>query len=413
MACATTFADTITLTTGEKVDGKIVGETATELTVEVKVSAAVTDERTIPKSTVAKIDKEQPDEIAWLALKNLKSGVNSLPAAQYDAVLRPLQGFLNEYPKSAHATEASAVLAIFDGEKKRVEDGEVRIGEKWLTKEEVDKERYQIGGLLTYQYMRSQRAAGDLIGALNSFDQMEKTYPGAKSFPDAVAAALESLAQLKATVERAQQTFQTNKAEFDAGVDASSALQKPQLLAARQRELAQGEAALAAADKAKLKWPVLVARSDKNLDAIAKKIPTEAQRLARIDVAKLRQSAQLADQAQKELADKDAAALATLTKALALWPLNELAKRLQPEAATLKAAATLAAAATPAPPVATPVPATPRPRTVVAGTSQPEPEKPFFLTIGGMITIVVFLALVFTAWTVFKKIKGRANDILE
>lgn len=417
MACAPLFADTITLTSGQKLEGKITNETDTEITVEVKVSAAVTDEQTIPKSTIAKIEKEQPDVIAWQALKNIKPGVNSLPLAQYDTLMRPLQGFVNEYPKSAHAAAATAILSTLSEEKKRVEGGEVRLGEKWLTKEEVDKERYQIGGLLSYQYMRSQRAAGDLIGALNSFEQLEKNYPGSKSFPDAVDAARETLAALKATIDRAQQTFQTRKAEFDAGLANASAIQKPELLAARQRELAVGEAAVAAADKAKIKWPALVPSSDKNLDAIAKKIPNEAQRLVRLDVAKFRQSVQLTEQAQKEIAAQDGAAQASITKALALWPANELAKRLQPEASAVKVAATAAAAAaaaaTPAPPVATPPPATPRPRAIGDDVAQAEPEKPFFLTLGGIITIVIFLALALGGWTAFRKIKARGSEILE
>ena len=412
MVCATALADTITLTTGEKVEGKIVGETDTELTVSVKISAAVTDEQIIPKSKVAKIEKEQPDELAWQALKNLKLGANSLPAAQYDAVIRPLQGFVNEYPKSAHAAEANLLLANFAGEKKRVEDGEVRLGDKWLSADEVSKERYQINGMLAFQYMRSQRAAGDLIGALNSFEQIEKTLAGAKNFPDAVEAARETLTTLKTTVERAQQTFATKQAEFEAGVAASSALQKPQLLAARQKELAQGEAALAAATAAKLKWPVLVPRSDKNLEAIAKKIPAELQRLASIDVAKLRQSALLAEQGQKELAGQNAAAGETFSKALALWPNNELAKRLKTEAATLKLAATPAPVVeAPTARAATPAPATPRP--IVRSAAEAEPEKPFLLTLGGIITIVVVLALVLAGWMVFKKIKARASDVLE
>ncbi len=414
LLCATTLADTITLTTGEKVEGKIVGETDTEITVSVKISAAVTDEQIIPRSKVAKIEKEQPDEIAWLTLKNLKLGANSLPAAQYDAVIRPLQGFVNEYPKSAHAAEANLLLAQFAGEKKRVEEGEVRLGEKWLSAEEASKERYQINGMIAYQYMRNQRAAGDLIGALNSFDQIEKTLPGAKNFPDAVETARETLAALKTTVDRAQQMFATRKAEFEAGVANSSALQKPELLAARQKELAQGEAAVAAAEQAKIKWPTLVPRSDKNLEVIAKKIPTELQRLASIDVAKLRQSVQLSEQGQKELAAQNVAAGETFAKALALWPNNELAKRLKPEAATLKAAATPAPVAE-APKVraATPAPATPRPRPVGADIPPEEPAKPFFLTIGGIITIVVILALLLAGWTVFKKIKARSSDVLE
>ena len=412
MVCATAFADTVTLKTGEKVEGKIISETDKEITISVKISAAVTDERVIPKANVAKIDKEQPDELSWQALKNLKLGANSLPAAQYDALIRPLQGFVNEYPKSAHAAEASQLLANFAGEKKRVDDGEVRLGEKWLSTEEVSKERYQINGMLAFQYQRSQRAAGDLIGALNSFDQIEKTLNGAKNFPDAVETARETLTTLKTTVDRAQQMFATRKAEFDAGLANSSALQKPELLAARQKELAQGEAALAAAEKAKIKWPALVVRSDKNLEAIAKKVPTELQRLATIDVAKLRQSVQLAEQGQKELAAQNAAASESFTKALALWPNNELAKRLKTDAATLKAAATPAPIAE-APKIraATPVPSTPRP--VVKTVVQDEPAKPFLLTLGGIITIIVVLALILGGWMAFKKIKSRASDVLE
>jgi hypothetical protein len=412
LLCASAFADTITLKTGEKVEGKIVAETDAELTVEVKISAAVTDETKILKANVAKIEKEQPDELAWPALKNLKPGVNSLAAEQYDAAIRPLQAFVNEYPKSAHAAEASQLLAIFAGEKERVEGGEVRLGEKWLSKEEVDKERYQISGLLYFQNMRAQRAAGDFSGTLNSFDVIEKNFNGAKIYPEAVEVARETLTTLKAGVEQAQQTFKTKKAEFEAGVAASSEVQKPSLLAARQRELTQGEAALAAAEKAKIKWPLLVVRSDKNLDAFAKKIPTELNRLKGIDVAKLRQSVQLAEQGEKELADKKAAAPESIASALKLWPTNELAKRLQPEAAALKT--TLAAAAAAATPVATPKPKpTPRPQVAVEETPQPEPEKSFLLTPAGIVTSLVVVALLVAGWFTYKKLKGRANEVLE
>ena len=416
------MADTITLKTGEKLDGKVVSETDQDVTVEVKVSASITDERKIPKGEIEKIEKEQPDEIAWQALKNLKPGPNSMPAAQYDAVLRPLQAFVNEYPKSAHAADASQLLAIFAGEKERVDGGEVRLGEKWLSKEEVEKERYQISGLLIFQHMRSQRAAGDLIGVLNSFEQLERNYPGSKVFPDAVELTRETLATLKASVARLQQAFTEQKAQFEAGLANSSAAQKPELLAARQRELAQGEALVAAAEKAKIKWPMLAPRSDKNLDAIAKKIQPEIQRLTSLDVSKQRQSVQLAEQGQKELSDKNAAAQDAVTKALALWPNNELAKRLQPDAVALKneaAAQARASAATAAETRATPTPApvaaTPRPKPKAAVIAQPEPEKEksFFLTIGGMITIVVLLGVVLSGWTAYNKIRHRANDILE
>ncbi|MEA3207757.1 MAG: hypothetical protein QOE70_814 [Chthoniobacter sp.] len=414
--CGSAAADTIILTTGEKIEGKVIAETATELTVEVKVSASVTDQTVVPKAKVLKIEKEQLDETAWQPLKNTKLGSNSLPVAQYEVVTRPLQGFVNDFPASPHVAEAKKILAAFEEEKKRVEAGEVRLGEKWLTSEEVAKERYQIGALLAYQYLRSQRAAGDAVGALNSFDQLEKNYPGAKSYPDAVDAAKEALAALKAAVDRAQLSYPAIQKEFEAGVAAASAADRPELIAARQRELAKGEAALAAADKAKLKWPAVVPRSDKNLAAIVQKIDSEQKRLAGLDVSKMRQSVQLTEQAQKEIAEQKPAADETVKKALSLWNANELAKRLQPDAANVKlAAATAAKAAEAQKAAATPVPKATPVKVVHEPVAEapPEPEKSFFLTIGGMITIVVGIAVILAGVIVFKKIKGRGSDVLE
>jgi len=416
-ACTAAFADTITLKTGEKLEGKIIKETATDITVDVKVSASISDEQVIPKANVEKIDKEQPDEVAWLPLKNLKLAANSLQPAQYDAAMRPLQGFVNDFPQSPHTPEASKLLAEFAGEKARVDAGEVRLGQKWLTAEEVGKERYQIQAQIAIQYLRSQRAAGDLIGVLNSFELIDKNFSGAQTFPDAVETVRETLTTLKAGIDRAQQNFQTKKAEFDAGVANSAPIQKAELLAARQRELAVGEAALAAADKAKVKWPALVIASDKNMEAIEKKIQPDLQRLAAVDVAKLRQGAQLAEQGRKQIEEKNPEAVDTLAKAISVSSKNELARRLQPEAVAVKTALAAAAqVATQQAAVAaraTPIPATPRPRVAVDTTPQVEAEKPFFLTIGGIITIVVFLAVALAGWAVYNKLRHRANDILE
>jgi len=40
-------------------------------------------------------------------------------------------------------------------------------------------------------------------------------------------------------------------------------------------------------------------------------------------------------------------------------------------------------------------------------------KNPFFLTIGGGIALIVILVFVIVGINVFKKIKGRANDVLE
>ena len=418
LAClsASGFADSVTLKNGEKIDGKITSDTATEVVIEEKVSAGVTDSRTIPKADIAKIDKEQPDLAAWQALKNVKPGASSLPAASYDAAIRALTGFATEHPASAHAAEAKQALAAFEEEKKRVEAGEVKLSGKWLSKEEAQKERYQINGQVALNYMREQSTRGDLIGALNSFEILEKTYPGARVYPDAVELARQILTALRTEIERRRGALAIDQKQRDDGIKLAAEPQKSELIAANKREEAAAEAALAAAQKQGLKWPPMIPRSEKSLTAIGTKISPELQRLTAVDVAKMRQSVQLADKAREALAKRDVeSAEPAIKQATELWRANELATRLDADLTEARKTAKAAAAATPAP-------ATPEPKVGAGDKSSgnaaqasdaDEEETPFLLTPLGAILVVIAIALITAGVTAYRKIKSRANDILE
>jgi len=65
-------AETVTLSTGETVEGKILSETNEQITIEAKVSASITDERVIPKKDILKIQKTDPEIGAFNAIKNIK-----------------------------------------------------------------------------------------------------------------------------------------------------------------------------------------------------------------------------------------------------------------------------------------------------------------------------------------------------
>src|SRR5687767_622070 len=81
------YADTVTLKSGEKLEGRILNESETELTIEVAVTACIKDERVIKKSDVEKIDKVQPDLEAWNTLKNISLGEESLESIDYQRAI--------------------------------------------------------------------------------------------------------------------------------------------------------------------------------------------------------------------------------------------------------------------------------------------------------------------------------------
>lgn len=414
--CASAFADIVTLKNGEKVEGKITAETDAEITITVKTGGVI-DDQVLKKADVAKVEKEQPDEAAWQPLKNAKLGLNSLPAATaYDSAIGQLTNFATEYPKSAHAAEAKKMAEEFAAEKKRVEAGEVKLDNKWLSKEEAQKEQYQVGALIAFNYMKDQ-SARDLVGALNTFDAIQKRFPGARAYIDSVEYAQRVLASLAGEVERRKQALKKLKAEREQMFKTLSGPALDELKMVMEREQAGADAAINAAEKQNFKWSPLV-NDERTLDQLGSRVSSEIERLRSIPVADMRQSLAIAERAKAAIEKRDFdGADTTIREAMDKWSENEIAKRLQQEAQAARAVAA-AVPAEPAPdalaalaPVAAAEPKG-EPAPVAEETSVDE-VKPFLLTPGGAITVVVALAFVIAGVNAYKKIRGKASDVLE
>ena len=410
------FADVVTLKSGEKVEGKITADTDTEITITVKTGGII-DEQTIKKTDIASVAKDEPDVVAWQPLKALKLGKNSLPAASYDAAINPLKAFASEFPKSQFAADAQKIADAFAAEKKRVEAGEVKLEDKWLSKEEAQKERYQINGLIAFNYMKEQ-STRDMIAALNTFDAIEKNFPGSRTYPDAVEYVQKMLPALKGQVESRAKALAATKAERDQKLAQLTGAPKTTLQDEINREKTATEAALSASRKAGYKWDPLSPGTEESLKNLASKTTSEMQRLAGLPVAKMRSSVASAEKAKAAIEKHDfPAAEAALAQASSDWSANEIATRLSTELRTAKSttAATEPAAATE--PVAAAPSGTPVARNESAGGDasdvEVEKQKPFLLTPGGAITVVVAIAFLVVGINTFKKIKSKANDVLE
>jgi hypothetical protein len=140
------FADTVTLKSGEKLEGKILSETDTEVTIEVSVTSSIKDQRVVKKADVDKIDKVQPDAEAWAGLKNISVGEESLEPADYQRYIAVLSSFVSQFPQSTHAAEAKQKVAALQEEAKRVDAGEMKLGGKWLTADEVKRRLQNVTG---------------------------------------------------------------------------------------------------------------------------------------------------------------------------------------------------------------------------------------------------------------------------
>jgi hypothetical protein len=414
---ATAFADTVTLKSGEKIEGKILSETDTEITIEV-VSGGVVDERKVVKTDVASVSKMKPDELAWQSLKGTVLSENSYPTAeQYDALVAPIKAFTTQYPESEHRSAAEQLIGDIEGEKARVAEGEVKLNNEWLSKEEVERERYQVSGAIAFNYMKSQAARGDLVGAMNTFDVMEKQFDGSRAYIEAVAYVRQILPTLKAQAAQRVAALPAENAERQRGVQANVGLDRIELQKELDAEKKQIEAALADAKKRGFKWPPFLRRSEVAMKEIVKLCDATTTRLAGIDIAKAGESIKLAEEARTGIAKNELEpAGKLLTQAKQLWPKNELAIRLTAEHA---AAVNAAKAVAPEPPKeetkATPKPAvkssaTPIPVASVKAAEAEDPESNPFLAI--VITIIVAV-LAFVGWSAYRKVVKKSNEIIE
>jgi hypothetical protein len=362
------IADTVILKSGERIEGKVTEDNDKTLTITVQVTPSISDDRTIPKSEIAKVSKAPADEVAYQAIMNIQTGPNSLAPDQYTQLINRLTPFLQQYRNSIHAIDIQQTINGFEAERKRVLASEVKMNGEWLTKEQTRKLRIQVGGTFTYEAMKSQAASGDLIGALNSLATIEKSYPGAAAYPDAVDLAKQILNQLKPLVDGAMADLVVTKKVLEKGWKDAGAADRTDMMNSYKRQQARLEAADDIATK-NGQWPPFSKESEKCLKDIQSKIPTEQQRLALLPVNSYRTSVQLSTQAEHQFASGEVVeAKAALKDALAMWPLNEAAKRVQEDVNQIKS--------TPKPVEIAPEPvpakaATPAPATPAAKTAKP------------------------------------------
>ena len=354
MLVMSAFGDFLILKAGERVEGKITDDNEKSVTIQFQASPGITDERIIQKTDVAKLSKASPDEEAYVAIMNVQTGQNSLSLAQYAQVIARLKAYVTQYNTSRHAIDIQQAVNGFEAEKKRVQGGEVKINGAWLDKEQTRIQRVQVGGVFAFEAMKSEAASGDFIAALNSFGQIEKLFPGARVYPDAVDLAKQVLANFKPLVENAIANEKISKANLENGWSKAGPKDKAEMMEAYKRDQAREEAASALAVSAG-QWPPFAKDNPKCLKTLETKIDSEQKRLSVLPVASFRDSVERSDNAERLVASgQPADALAALKDALVSWPANEAAIRLQKDIGQIKAppppvpVSTPAAKATPA-----------------------------------------------------------------
>ena len=129
----TVLADTVTLKSGEIVEGKVVTENAEIVQVEVEVSGSIKETKTFPTADVASIEKTAPDKVSFAKIMASVPTPDLLSSADYEAMIRSgARRFLATYPESEHAEDVQKVLTQLEEEKVKVQLGSIKLDGKWI-----------------------------------------------------------------------------------------------------------------------------------------------------------------------------------------------------------------------------------------------------------------------------------------
>lgn len=416
--CSALYADTVTLKSGEKLEGKILTETDAEVTMSVQITATIKDERVVKREDIAKVDKVQPDEEAWAALASIAPGTESLERDEYDRARTALGYFTSTFPKSPHAALAQSRLDQFTAEQVRVSVGEVKLNGQWLPKDKVQEERIQIAGKILLNRMKRAAAAGQLSEAMANFDQMEKSFAGSLSFPEAVELGRRVLLTLRAAVEQRQAALKRRVEDEKQRLLTSKGADHAQLDEMIKKERITTEATLAASERAGVKWLPLQPANERSLSALMSRVNTETTRLNGLRLEKMEESAKASQEAATALASGNLdAAEKALKEALSAWPENELAKRTQVKLTDAKKAASAPKPATP-----TPAPAQkqrpsastgPAPAPAVVADAEQSAETSFFKRPIFFIAVAVVVAFGAVAGKMIAKSRASADNVID
>ncbi len=426
------LADAVVLKGGERIEGKILSETDTEVTIQFQISASIKDERTVKKSEVEKIEKATPDAEAWAVLKDFKLSDDSLEPALYLHYINSLKGFIAQFPDSPNAAAAKTALGAIEAEKTRVDGGEYKFDGKWLSKDEVQKERIQILGSAYLSQMKKFAAAGRISEAMASFEQVQKQAAGSASFPEAVELARRTVASLKTAADNGLVKLKAQRVEDQKMVDKLTEPQKSQMARDLKALRDRIDAAVAAAERSGAKWLPLNPANERSLAAISSKAGSELSRLNALQTENMKASIAEVAKVKGALAAGDiAAAEAAANKAKQLWPGNEQtdranaaiaeakrvgAEKMAAEKAAAEEAARIAAEDAkkkPVPELAPPPPPEPAASAPVEEEAAKKEEGSILSSPGFWVLLVVILVFAAVGRKAFRKFKDPTGNILD
>ncbi len=322
-------ADILILKNGDKKEGQILSETPDVVRMHYKLTKTIWDDKDFPRSEIAQIIKQTPQELELVELRKLLPSADLLTADGYEEIITDkLRPFLNKYPGTPEAKEVQDMIDTLQKEKEKVVTGQLKMEGAWLSPEVVKRDDYNIQA---YKMLRDMRAAAgkDPREALRIFDQMSDSisgFPASVHYVTAVKEAIELLRQYEGIVTRMIADQPILQKQRD---DSMKKMVEPQLSALKNaidRETQTWKATYDAEKKSKVRWPSLYKYDIRSMQDTLRAVITERGKLTLIDLNKLQIQNEALGKALRYIADENVAEAENAMKEAAAVSMKEASR---------------------------------------------------------------------------------------
>jgi len=365
------LADTLTLKDGREIKGDILSETPDAILIEYYVTPTIKDQKSFSRDEILNVLAVPADEKAYVAIGSLATPDTVLDTSFYDLLIdKKIPEFLGRFRYSKHLTELREDLKSLEEERSRVRRGDRRIDGVWITAAEIAADPYQSGAKIKFTEMKELASTRDTIGSFQSYELLEKDFPGSNVMPAAIVLAQAQLDQLQEKLNLAKTNFEIIDKRRQKALTLALADQAKEIKDALEKEKVAAKDALLSATADGSKFFPIFQNTKESMEALQALITAEKTRLTALQKIPMQEGMDAAKKCARFASDgklKDAQD--ALTQSQTLWPANientrlksqldDLAKSQAAQAASIAAAAQ-AAAAGPKKPTPTASPAKP------------------------------------------------------
>lgn len=305
MSAALAPADTIKLKDGKSLDGTIIAEDASSVTIKTIVVGKITDNKIVQRADIASIVKKTPEDDAAEAVKKLLPSEDFLqPSAYNKLIAEGPDKFLATYPNSKYRAEILAVKKSLTDEQAQTRRSMRKVDGKWLNGDELQANDYNIQALKIFREMEKAIAADDYRAALEAFVRIEAIGKFSLSYPKAIEAARKVLEQYSGSLATAIKAVPAELKKADARLANMNPADLAAAKAEREKLKKEFIAKLALEKKNKVRFTSTLETDPGSLSEAQRQVDTETKRLATLNVPALTETANRYDRVLKLIGQK-------------------------------------------------------------------------------------------------------------